>query len=968
MFAEMKKILLLIFLPFSALCQNTIGLPDIINYSKQNYSAGLQNWDIRQDKNGIMYFANNEGLLSFDGQTWNLYALPNKTIARSVEIGFDNRIYVGGQDELGYFSPAANGLLQYQSLTNLIPTKDKSFGDVWDIVSFNKNIFFRSTNKIFKLTNNVVETFDANSEWAYLGICDEQLYAHDYKTGIMHFENGAWVPLLNINKLPDNDPVTAILSIQKDSILITTLKDGLFILSQTGISKIPSANRLLFENDRIYAATRINNEWIALATNNSGIYIIDLKGNIIQSFSRVEGLQNNNVLSIFLDRESNLWLGLDNGIDFIAYNSAIKNINPLLGNGSGYTAAIFNNHFFAGTTNGLYSVPLQAMTDLSFSKGVFKAVDNAKGQTWGLAVINNQLLVGKHEGAFVIKNNKAESITSKPGFWNFVAMSNTFPAQQMVAGNYKGLTFFNYSQGQFQESAAVNNFSESSRFVEIDNYKNIWVSHPYHGIYKISKNKDNSYDTHSYTEKNGLPSTLNNHVYKIKNEIVFATGQGIYTYNQSAGNFEPSPFYAKLLGNLSIRYLKEDVDGNIWFIHDKKLGVIDMSAAEPVIVNLPELNNKLLSGFEFIYPVNKNNIFIGGEKGFFHVDYEKYKKNLPLLQAQIRTVSIINKTDSLLFGGYFKEVNDPQIQSEKNIPRLNNDWKTIRFQFSSSIFDDKDNLEYSYRLKGYDDNWSEWTKRTEKEYTNLPSANCIFQVMVRNNLGKQSAPASYSFTILPPWYQTGWAYILYLLFFIGVIFLLNKILSKKFKKQQTRYEEEQKKLLYIHELEINKTENELVTLRNEKLETEVNFKNSELASTAMHLVKKGELVTKIKEEIQHVMKNLDNPRMIADFKKIIKTLNEDDNMDKEWENFSKHFDKVHSDFLVVLKDKHPTTSANELKLSAYLRMNLSTKEIAKLMNISVRGVDISRYRLRKKLQLATEISLFDYLISIHTKS
>ena len=240
--------------------------------------------------------------------------------------------------------------------------------------------------------------------------------------------------------------------------------------------------------------------------------------------------------------------------------------------------------------------------------------------------------------------------------------------------------------------------------------------------------------------------------------------------------------------------------------------------------------------------------------------------------------------------------------------------------------------------------------------------------MVRNNLGKQSAPASYSFTMLPPWYQTGWAYILYLLFFIGVIFLLNKILSKKFKKQQARYEEEQKKLLYIHELEINKTENELVTLRNEKLETEVNFKNSELASSAMHLVKKGELVTKIKEEIQHVMKNLDNPRMIADFKKIIKTLNEDDNMDKEWENFSKHFDKVHSDFLVVLKDKHPTTSANELKLSAYLRMNLSTKEIAKLMNISVRGVDISRYRLRKKLQLATEISLFDYLISIHTKS
>jgi DNA-binding CsgD family transcriptional regulator len=170
--------------------------------------------------------------------------------------------------------------------------------------------------------------------------------------------------------------------------------------------------------------------------------------------------------------------------------------------------------------------------------------------------------------------------------------------------------------------------------------------------------------------------------------------------------------------------------------------------------------------------------------------------------------------------------------------------------------------------------------------------------------------------------------------------------------------------LYIHELELKKTEGELTALRNEKLEAEINFKNAELASSAMHLVKKGELLSKSKTDLTHVMKGMDNPQAVGELKKMIKNLNEDDKMDKEWESFSKHFDTVHSQFLVLLKEIHPTVTGNEMKLCAYLRMNLSTKEIAQLMNISARGVEIGRYRLRKKLQLETSISLFAYLIGL----
>jgi DNA-binding CsgD family transcriptional regulator len=967
----MKQLLVLLFFPLSVFCQNTIGLPDITNYTKQMYSAGLQNWDIKQDNNGLIYAANNEGLLSFDGKNWNLYPLPNKTIVRSVEIGFDNKIYVGGQDEFGYFSPSANGQLQYHALTDLIAPKDRTFGDVWDIVSYNNSIFFRTTNKIFKLTNEKFVSYMASFEWAYLGVCNGKLYAHDYKTGLLHFENDTWTTLPIKNVLPLNDPITSIVALENDSAIITTLRNGLYSLSASGILKITSGNNSLFENERIFAALGINKQWLAIATSNNGVFIIDHVGNIIQSFAKKEGLQNNNVLSILLDRQKNLWLGLDNGIDLIAYNSAIKQINPSAQDGSGYTAIIHNSQLFLGTTNGLFGVPIPQINDLSFTKANFTPIANTKGQTWGMAVINNQLLLGKHEGAFEIQNNAATSLSANAGYWNFVPLSNTFPTAQMIAGNYKSVEIFDYVNEHFVLSKKIDGFEESARFIAIDKDNNIWVSHPYHGLYKISKKEDGNYTTTIYTDKQGLPSILNNHVYKIKNEIVVATEKGIYTLKEDKNIFEASAYYKKILGDLSIRYLKEDVAGNIWFIHEKSIGVIDFTGKAPTVINLPELNNKMLSGFEFIYPLNDNNIFLGGEKGFYHINFEKYKQANANLQVQIRKVKTIDDVEEVLFGGYFRDINEKQIQDEDRLTHANKNWKTIQFQFSASVFGSFSNLQYSYRLKGFDDAWSSWSEKTEKEYTNLPAGTFHFEVKVRNNLGKESEAASYAFKILPLWYQSILARIFYFLLFLIIITILFKWQERKFNAQKIKFEEEQlkleeekKKLLYIHELEIKKTEGELTALRNEKLEAEISFKNAELASSAMHLVKKGELLSKSKTDLTHVMKGVDNPQAVGELKKMIKNLSEDDKMDKEWESFSKHFDTVHSQFLVSIKEKHPTITGNEMKLCAYLRMNLSTKEIAQLMNISVRGVEIGRYRLRKKLQLETSVSLFDYFINI----
>jgi len=963
----MRFCLLLMLFPIFLMGQNTIGLPDVINYSKQSYKAGLQNWDIRQDNNGIIYIANNEGLLCFDGKYWTVYPLPNKTIVRSVEIGPDNKIYVGGQDEFGYFSTSKNGMLVFRSLASLIKTKDRSFGDVWDIVSYNKNIFFRTTEKIFKISNETVTVFPAVSEWSYMGVSGDKMYAHDLKNGLFYFENNVWRPLEQTSTHL-NDIVTGILSLQKGVTIITTAKKGIYSLINDRIEKLSSPDIDKTVKDRIYAAIAVNQDWMALATSNGGVYIINSNGTLVQRFSKNEGLQNNNVLSIFLDKEQNLWLGLDNGVDFITYNSAIKRIIPDLQGGSGYAAIIYNNQLYAGTSGGLYSVALQPSEDQSFSKGLFTPVANSTGQTWKLAEINNQLLLGHHEGAFRVQNNTATLIPgSGYGYWNFIPVSTVFPTNSVIAGHYKGLTFLNYKNNQFSLGESITGFSESSRFVVLDNNKNIWVSHPYHGVFKATAETNGKYKTKLYTEKDGLPSSLNNHIYEIKNEMLAATEKGIYTYNPTNDRFEVSAFYKNILGEQSIRYLKEDKEGNIWFVHEKNLGVIDLSEKEPALIYLPELNNKLLSGFEFIYPVNGKNIFVSGEKGFFHINYEKYKKNLPTLHVNIRSVRIINKKDSLLFGGYFNNPNEKQVQSGSQVPSIKYKWGTIRIEFSAPLFGQQQNLEYSYRLRGIDNSWSVWSSKTDKEYTHLPAGVYTYEVKVRNNLGNESEVSSFTFRILPPWYQTIWAYVIYVvIFIIGILFLI-KWQQKKFRLQQVRYEEEQKKIQYLHQLEMNKAENELVALRNEKLQAEIDFKNSELATSAMHLVQRGELLAKLRADLNHVMKSVENEKAASEVKKLIKVMSEDEKMDNDWDHFSRHFDKVHSDFIVDLKEKHSNITPNEIKLCAYLRMNLSTKEIAQLMNISVRGVEISRYRLRKKLGISSEVNLFDYLISLTVK-
>jgi ligand-binding sensor domain-containing protein len=951
--SKLKKIHF-VFVLFSTLTthgQNTIGLPQIINYTKNDFKGGLQTWDIEQGSNGQMFFANNEGLISFDGKYWKNYPLPNKTILRSIALDQNHNIYSGGQGEIGYFSPDNHGFLKYTSLTPLLPPNERNFADIWDIEVLGSSVFFRAGDrKIFELRNNTFSIYNPVSEWLFMKSVDGKLYAQDRTEGLLTFKGNIWRPIANA-KLIVNESLAGLVKHKNGDYIAHTFKNKTFIIRQDTL--LQQTSPPISEGGNIFKTTTVDQDVYALATTTQGCLIVNDQGKLIQRISRLEGLQNNSVLCLFLDKSKNLWAGLNNGISFIAYNAPIKYITPnKLNELSGFTTNIFKNKMYIGSSEGAYVLPItDPIQDLSFLKGQFQLVTNSSGQVWRLNEVNQMLLMAHTNGCFVIKDNNAVQISSDPG-WLFTPLSQVVPSKQILVGTYMGLKMIDYENNNFKDLGNLKGIFESFRFLAIDNKNRIWASHPYRGIYLLTLSEDGTkYDSKLYTDKNGLPAQINNHVFKISNRIIFATTKGPYEFDEKTNSFKPSPYLKNYLGDTELRYLNEDEEGNIWFCSGKKIGVINfnkkLGKLEDKPIYFPELNGQILSGFENVYPFNKQNIFIASDKGIIHLNYEKYRNTRTkptIILSQVRT---IGEADSALYAGY-GPINRSHNQTKKVAVSLPNNFNSFHFEYSSPAYGVQNNIEYSFILQGYDKNWSGWTIKQEKEYTNLPHGSYTFMVKSRDNLGNESDISSYSFTIAAPWYKTYWAYFFYAIFFLLITYLTNKWQKRKIDQQRLRFEEEQKKIYILHQLEIEKNEKEIIQLKNEKLQNDILLKTRELADTSLHLAERSEALLKVKDELQKLyIKTGDN----HDIRKTLHLLHDIEKNNNNWEIFAKHFDEVSNDFLKKMKLKFPTLTNNDLKICAYLQLNLSSKEISQLMNISVRGVEINRYRLRKKLNI-----------------
>jgi ligand-binding sensor domain-containing protein/DNA-binding CsgD family transcriptional regulator len=958
-----------------------IGVPSIQNYTRREYRGGTQNWGIAQDSNGFMYFANNEGVLSFDGTKWRLHRMPNSSIVRSVYIDKAGHIYAGAYNEFGQMTINANGQMKFQSFKNHLPKECLNFDDIWNIHAFHDQIVFQSYNFAFLFRNDsTVSVIKAPSMFQNSYLANNRLYFNDKDKGLMEYVNNNLIALAGCERIRGEEISAILPNNQSNELLIFTLNKGILQYNGREVKEWDAPVNGQLKQNQIFSAAVVQDKYYAIGTVQEGVIITDESGKVIQHINRQNGLQNNTVLKVFTDWVGNLWLGLDNGIDYLNVNSPITFLQQTDGIGAGYTSIIYKDKIYLGTNQGLYVKEW----DLKRQNGEFKLIPGTNGQVWYLGVHGDVLLCGHNKGTFVVNGEKATQISTEPGAWKFHILKR-FP-EYLIGGTYSGLIYFKKEKNNWIYAGKIAGFNESFRVFEEDENGDLWMSHGFKGIYqvKIGNTLEKIDGFKFFTKKNGLPSNYNLNVFKIKGKIVVTSNVGFYEYNPGKEQFESSTFFNQLLKPLKdISYLKEDKDGNIWYVAwdmgKNKTGVFRIQedlSYKHISAPFDILTGKFISGFESIYCYSADHIFLGTEEGFAHYSPRSRFNNPPKFEAYINKASALY-LDSTFFDGnhLYLQTEKQQTNAETSVNELNHiefnfpyKENTFRFSYTTPAFDNQNNIEYSFRLIGYNEKWSDWGNITFNEYAKLPPGSYTFSVKARNQLGIESTVDSINFNILPPWYRTIYAYMAYtmlvLLSTILFIWYFLKRIEVSRRKERLKHLKSYRQKEQQYKQDALKAEKKIINLKNEKLRIEMIHRDKELANQTMDLIRKNKFLQKIKEDLEKLKKSTTDELLKEKINSLITKIDKDIDHKKQWEVFESAFDEVHEDFLKRLKEKYPNLTPKELRLCAYLRMNISTKEIAPLMNISVRGVEICRYRVRKKLNIDRDQNLTRMIIDL----
>ncbi|RLD35974.1 MAG: hypothetical protein DRI74_09900 [Bacteroidetes bacterium] len=960
LFRNTRAILaLFLFIPLFLIGQvKEIGTPFIKNFPRKVTQAGQQNWMIDQDSSGIMYFANNGGLLEFNGVYWSLKPLPNQSAVRSLKV-VNDRIYVGGYNEFGFFKRDKSGCLCYTSLTSQFPENQKEVGDVWRIHSINQNVIFQSYNFIIYFEGQKLSrVIPAPKSFHFSYALDGELYINDIENGMYRVapEKLELMPGLEVLRGKEIWGMESF----NNGILFATADDGLFQYENFILKKWDVSVSDYLKKNQVYSMLKLSDGTMAFGTIQNGLVICDTQGKIIKILNRRNGIQNNTILSLKQDLFSNLWLGLDNGIDYLHINSPFSYFGHSDGLSAGYTTASFDGKLYLGTNQGVF---VKSWTSISEEKeqSEFSLIEETRGQVWSLNVIDNKLFCGHNKGFFQIEKDRATIICNKPGGW---LLSQT-PSNKdiMIGGSYLGFRLFEKSDGQWRYTKDVTGFAESARVFEWENDSVLWMSHGINGIYRLKFNAayDSIINFELYDEKRGLPSNFNLDINKWNNEILVSTSSGIFSFNNEEKKFYKN--YEKTNrfdGQIPLKLI-EDQDHNVWFFTDENLGVLrklEDGNFSTITTPFTTISDTYIGGFQHLNVIDANNVIFGSDMGFIHYDPSIIKQYDYPFQVFISQIGFV-KMDSIL-----SNTNIIQLNSNSN-PFKNNENHFV-FNFGAADYENTESLSYSAKLEGYENDWDAWSRKNSREYTNLLEGDYTFRVRANNGFNTISNEASYSFQILSPWYKTWWAYLIYFVLLIVLGFVIvhfikiqSRILRRKEKLEQLRIQRQNENKIKREKLQ---TEKELIRLRNEQLKTEMVGKDKELANSTLQMIQKNKLLTRLKLELDKMNAKTSDDLVKHQNQALIRRINKEIEDKNQWRVFEEHFEAVHEEFLKRLREQYPDLTPKERKLAAYLRLNISTKEIALLMNISARGVEVARYRLRKKFKIARDTNLLDFIL------
>ena len=606
LFVLFKTTLLSTFLFWS--CFNAsaqIFNPEIENYSIEDYNADNQNWGIDVDEKGVAFVANNKGLLRYNGQSWQLFELPQKTIIRSV-LCTNDKIFVGSYEEFGFWEADNYGNYIYTSLTSIFD-KNHEFTseEFWQIVEFKDDIIFRSFGGIYIYDGKKISFIDNSEDTSSLVVYQDKVIVGSLHEDLREFKDGKLIPFILSGKQIEFTSVNNLVVFDNLLFLFDLNREG-YIYDSNSLYPLSEKITSFLNNYNINKVVFKDRNTLIFGTIKNGIIVYDLKTKYVQLISKELGLHNNTVLGLKF-HNGNLWGTLDNGICKINFDSPYQYYYDPTGTlGSVYDVEYFDNRYYLASNTGIYS-----FTD----DNRLQLVENSEGHVWDLSIINNFLFCGHNRGTFYIENNELiELDLNSGGVFNYTKVPSIDNAY--LLGNYLGISLLTYKQNKW-ELRPIENLTFPVNKIVFESDFIIWATHPYKGIFRIELDKNYAKannDDQNY-EKNENFKQYKTDVFKIDNEIIFYNSNQWFQFfnnRDSIGAFKKfEKFQNKDLIN-------KETNRN-WFIerdNSKSFIYANDDFEEILQINVPEIKRRLVSEYEKIIIKNDSIRIINLNDGF----------------------------------------------------------------------------------------------------------------------------------------------------------------------------------------------------------------------------------------------------------------------------------------------------------------------------------------------------------------
>lgn len=924
------------------------GAPEIIHFGLDDFQSDPMMMAMCEDSSGVKYFGNQDGLLIFDGETWARLELPNKSLVKSLYYGSDHKVYLGGFNEFGTVERDKFGQYQYSSMVDMAKVDHLNLDFVYDIHEVQGHIIFRSMSKLIAIKGQKALTIPTSGFYSS-AVVDDRLYMANWEDGIKEFDLHTMnFDLLIPKPLYQWNPIVSITAGNSAETLSIFTRDG-----QIYSYHLDSKHFLLVSNlfdkastNQVTGAVRAEDGDYYIGTLANQLIMLTANGKTIPLNKPIIGLQDESVNNLYESKNGNLWVLLENGIDCINLSSPVSTV---FNKASVFDVQLFQGIWYIATNQGVWA-SVQGLTGGPFKHMQFEPIAGLDGQAWSLTSIENQLLCGHEKGLFVIKGKDIKQIPASDGVWKVIPIQEK-PGHYLVCTYYAPYLMSINSTGDFQIDNVISGFSESSRDILQSEPGVFWVCHGFKGVFRIKINPDyQSVVSVEHFEEAGLPSPYKVNVFSWKGEPVFTTSKGLYSFNDSLDVFQPHSLLNDILDpNIETRKIMETKD-RTWYIHNDEVGYFNHED-NPVLQSEAFLQtrgtfNKHMESITLL----DNGVLIGTKKGLFAFDLSSRTGSPVPHSVRISQLSYQNGNSRIL------------LPLDNPLEILASQTQNLRFEYTVPQMDMLNDVRYSYQLSGADQVWSDWEDKPWKEYNSLDPGTYEFSVRAKSKLGESFLTAQQTLIVRPPWHQTTLAFVCYFILGLALIFLCVKVISKLLEEQRQRAileAEKQNKILRLEldRMQLAQEKNQFESTKT-SLEEDLLLKSKELANYATLLSRKQELMIELREELTDLENNTRNEKTRQDLKSLIRKIKTRLNDDDYIKVFEANFERVHHEFFSELKERYPDLTSKELRLCALVKMNLTNKEIAPIMNISIRGIETARYRLRKRLSIHDDMVEF----------